>query len=216
MVLAFVQARMSSKRFPGKVLAPFNGVPILTCVIERLSEVISSDRIVVLTSTNQSDDPLVSYMENAGICVYRGPLKNVFERFQLCLREYPCSWFFRICADSPLLDNAILQTMLIKSGEPSVDLITNVFPRTFPKGQSVEMLNADTFTSIDSNNLTREQQEHVTKIYYEKPENYKIINLESSGKGLSTINLSVDTIEDLYRLQDFLTLSENITWKFVE
>ena len=216
MVLAFVQARMSSKRFPGKVLAPFNGVPILTCVIERLSEVIASDRIVVLTSTDQSDDPLVSYMENVGICVYRGPLKNVFERFQLCLRKYPCSWFFRICADSPLLDNAILQTMLIKSGELDVDLITNVFPRTFPKGQSVEMLNADTFASIDPNNLTWTQQEHVTKIYYEKPENYKIINLESSGKGLSTINLSVDTIEDLYRLQDFLTLSENITWKFAE
>ncbi|MBB73984.1 MAG: hypothetical protein CMJ75_05655 [Planctomycetaceae bacterium] len=216
MVLAFVQARMSSNRFPGKVLAPFNGVPILTCVIERLSEVISSDRIVVLTSTNQSDDPLVSYMENAGICVYRGPLKNVFERFQLCLRKYPCSWFFRICADSPLLDNAILQTMLIKSGESGVDLITNVFPRTFPKGQSIEMIKADTFESIDPNNLTWIQQEHVTKVYYERPENYKIVNLELLGKSLETINLSVDTIEDLYRLQDFSTLSEDIAWKFAE
>ena len=216
MVLVFVQARMSSKRFPGKVLAPFHGVPIITCVIKRLSEVISSERIVVLTSTDQSDDPLVSYMESVGICVYRGSLENVFGRFQSCLRKYPCRWFFRICADSPLLDNTILQTMLIKSENSDVDLITNVFPRTFPKGQSVEMLNADTFASIDSRSLTWAQQEHVTKFYYERPENYKIVNLESLGKSLATINLSVDTIEDLYRLQDFFVLSEDIAWKFVE
>ena len=61
----------------------------------------------------------------------------------------------------------------------------------------------DTFAGIDPHSLTSVQQEHVTKLYYEKPENYKIINLESSDKSLATINLSVDTIEDLYRLQDF-------------
>ena len=203
MVRVFIQARMSAKRFPGKVLAPFNGIPILTCVIERVNKVIPSGRIVVLTSTDQSDDPLVCYMRNAGISVYRGPLENVFERFQLCLREYPCSWFFRICADSPLLDNEILKTMLIRNDKSDVDLITNVFPRTFPKGQSVEMLNADTFAGINLYGLTPVQQEHVTKVYYENPENYRIINVESSDRSLAAINLSVDTIEDLYRLQNF-------------
>ena len=203
MVRVFIQARMSSKRFPGKVLAPFNGIPILTRVIGRVSKVISSGRIVVLTSTNQSDDPLVCYMLDAGISVYRGPLENVFERFQLCLREYPCSWFFRICADSPLIDNEILKTMLIRNDKLDVDLITNVFPRTFPKGQSVEMLNADTFSGIDPYSLNSGQQEHVTKVYYENPESYRIINVESSERNLAAINLSVDTIEDLYRLQFF-------------
>ncbi|HIA67991.1 TPA: hypothetical protein EYN98_18465 [Candidatus Poribacteria bacterium] len=206
MVRVFIQARMSSKRFPGKVLAPFNGIPILTCVIERVDRVIPSSRIVILTSTHQSDDPLVCYMQNAGISVHRGALENVFARFQSCLREYPCSWFFRICADSPRLDNAILQTMLIKNDKSDVDLITNVFPRTFPKGQSVEMLNSNTFEGIDPHSLTSAQQEHVTKVYYEKPEKYKIINVESLDPGLATINFSVDTIEDLYRLQNFSDL----------
>ena len=206
MVRVFIQARMSSKRFPGKVLAPFNGIPMLTCVIERVNRVIPSSRIVVLTSTHQSDDPLVCYMQSAGISVHRGALENVFARFQSCLKEYPCSWFFRICADSPLLDNAILQTMLIKNDKSDVDLITNVFPRTFPKGQSVEMLNSNTFEGIDSHSLTSAQQEHVTKVYYEKPEKYKIINIESLDPGLATINFSVDTIEDLYRLQNFSDL----------
>ena len=48
MVRVFIQARMSSKRFPGKVLAPFNGIPILTCVIERVDKVILSSRDTVL------------------------------------------------------------------------------------------------------------------------------------------------------------------------
>ena len=203
MVRVFVQARMSSKRFPGKVLAPFNGIPILTCVIERVSKVIQSDRVVVLTSTDQSDDPLVCYVQNIGISVHRGALENVFDRFQSCLREYPCSWFFRICADSPLLDNVVLRTMLNYNDRSNVDLLTNVFPRTFPKGQSVEMLNADTFARIDPQGLTSEQREHITKVYYEKPEKFEIVNIESSDKKLANINFSVDTIEDLYRLQDF-------------
>ena len=203
MVRVFIQARMSSKRFPGKVLAPFNGIPILTCVIERVDRVIPLSRIVILTSTHQSDDPLVCYMQNAGISVHRGALENVFARFQSCLREYPCSWFFRICADSPRLDNAILQTMLIKNDKSDVDLITNVFPRTFPKGQSVEMLNTDTFAGIDLQGLTSEQQEHITRAYYEKPDEFKIINVESSDRSLATINFSVDTVEDLHRLQNF-------------
>ena len=203
MVRVFIQARMSSKRFPGKVLAPFNGIPLLACVIERVNRVIPSSRIVVLTSTHQSDDPLVCYVQNVGVSVCRGALENVFGRFQSCLREYPCSWFFRICADSPLLDNVVLQTMLNYSDRSDVDLITNVFPRTFPKGQSVEMLNTDTFAGIDLQGLTSEQQEHITKVYYEKSDEFKIVNVESSDKGLANINFSVDTVEDLYRLQNF-------------
>ena len=203
MVRVFIQARMSSKRFPGKVLAPFNGIPMLTCVIERVNRVIPSSRIVVLTSTHQSDDPLVCYVQHAGISVCRGALENVFGRFQSCLREYPCSWFFRICADSPLLDNVVLQTMLNYSDRSDVDLITNVFPRTFPKGQSVEMLNTDIFAGIDLQGLTSEQQEHITKVYYEKPDEFKIVNVESSDKELANLNFSVDTVEDLYRLQNF-------------
>lgn len=195
---------MSSTRFPGKVLAPLNGRPIIAHVISQVAQVIPSDHITVATSAEQSDDPLACYLRDIGISVYRGPLNNVFARLQLCLREHPCTWFFRISADSPLVDGAMLQTMLAYSDRPDVDLVTNVCPRTFPKGQSVEMLKSAIFAAIDPNRLNPDEKEHVIKVYYDHPTEFKIINLELADPGLADTSFAVDTLEDLYRLEKTL------------
>ena len=203
MVRAFIQARMNSARFPGKVLAPFNGRPIITHVIERVAEVLPITHITVATSTEESDDPLVRYLQNIGILVHRGPLENVLARLQSCLKEYDCAWFFRISADSPLLNSRIVRTMLDYRYRSDVDLISNVFPRTFPKGHSVEMLSGGTFLSIDADHATAEEKEHVTKVYYNHPDKFRIINIASTEGDLSHMNLAVDTTEDLQRLETF-------------
>lgn len=204
MVCAFIQARMSSQRFPGKVLAPLGGKPVIARVITRVTQVIPSEMVVVATSQEESDDALACYLRENGISVFRGPLDHVFSRFQLCLREFPCTWFFRICADSPFLDSTLMQKMMSYCDRTEVDLVTNVFPRTFPKGMSVEMLNSKSFAAIDSANLTKEEQEHLTKVYYNHPDRFKIINLESGNPDLANESFGVDTIEDLRRLEKCL------------
>ena len=200
-VRAFIQARMSSKRVPGKVLAPLNGQPIVKHVISQVAEVIPWNQITVATSTEESDDPLAYYVSKIGIPVYRGALSDVFERFQLCLKEFPCDWFFRICSDSPLLNSELLQTMLQYKDRRDVDLVTNVQVRTFPIGQSVEMINSETFAEMILSNLSSEEKEHVTKMYYDRPAKFKIINIESRDIRSAQTSFAVDTLEDLNRLQ---------------
>lgn len=192
---------MSSARFPGKVLAPFHGQPIILRVVSRVAEVIPLERIAVVTSVEQSDDPLAFYLERSGVAVHRGPLDNVFERFQLCLRDHPCSWFFRVCADSPLLDTNLLKTMLPYATDDRIDLVTNVQVRTFPKGSSLEMINAARFGNIESNQLSPDEQEHLTRFFYNHPEDFEIINIESGNPELAKLNWAVDTLEDLLRLE---------------
>jgi spore coat polysaccharide biosynthesis protein SpsF len=204
MVRAYIQARMSSERFPGKVLAPLGGKPVIARVITRVTEVIPSEMVVVATSQEESDDALAYYLRGNGIPVFRGPLDNVFSRFQLCLEEFPCTWFFRICGDSPFLDSTLMQKMMNYCARTEVDLVTNVFPRTFPKGMSVEMLNAKSFAAIDSANLTQEEQEHLTQVYYNHSDRFKIINLESGNPALANESFVLDTIEDLRRLEKLL------------
>src|SRR5436190_24302869 len=99
-VRAFVQARMSSSRFPGKVLAPLHGQPLIRHVLERLAAVLPEQCIVVATSREASDDPLAAYLATLGVPVYRGELENVVGRFQRCLEAFPCEWLVRISADS--------------------------------------------------------------------------------------------------------------------
>ena len=205
---AFIQARMSSKRFPGKVLAPLRGKPLIAHVIAQVARVIPPERMTVATSSEPSDDPLACYVKESGISLYRGPLEDVFKRFQLCLKEYPCSWFFRICADSPLLDSTLFQTMMTYGDRSDIDLVTNVYPRTFPKGHSLEMVYSATFAGIDPTTLTAEEKEHMTKVYYHHPQEFRILNIESTDPASSKTNLSIDTPEDLFRLEALLPESE--------
>jgi spore coat polysaccharide biosynthesis protein SpsF (cytidylyltransferase family) len=84
---------------------------------------------------------------------------------------------------------------------PGIDLVTNVFPRTFPKGHSVELLNAGSFARLDSVLLSAEEQEHLTKVYYNHPERFRIVNVSSGDPALAAMNYCVDTLEDLRRLE---------------
>jgi spore coat polysaccharide biosynthesis protein SpsF len=198
---AFVQARMSSRRFPGKVLAPLHGVPVLRHVVDRLARVLPRNQIVIATSTDPSDDRLAAYAEGLEVRVFRGSLDNVFERFQGCLKAHPCPAFFRISADSPLLVETLLPVFLEMWRKTRVDLITNIFPRSWPRGHSVELLDAAAFAAIDATTLTAEQKEHLTTVYYQNPARFRIVNVPSGRSDWSEINLCVDTPEDLERLE---------------
>lgn len=200
-IKVFIQARMSSSRFPGKVLAPVNGKPMISRVIDCVQHEFDTVSIIVATSNEISDDPLALYVQSLGIKVFRGSLENVFGRFQVCLQENPCDWFFRISADSPLLNSKIMKIMTSYVDE-SLDLITNVQKRTFPHGHSVELLNAKSFSEIDSNRLSDDDREHVTKFYYAHADEYKILNLENTDTDYAKLNFVVDTLDDLRRVEE--------------
>jgi spore coat polysaccharide biosynthesis protein SpsF len=72
MVLAILQARMSSTRLPGKVMADLAGAPMILRQIERLDRTSGLGRIVVATSDQSSDDPLARALDGAGVAVFRG------------------------------------------------------------------------------------------------------------------------------------------------
>jgi spore coat polysaccharide biosynthesis protein SpsF len=207
----FIQARMSSSRFPGKVLAPVNGKPMVSRVIDCVQHEFDTDSIIVATSNEISDDPLALYVNSLGIKVFRGSLENVFSRFQACLQENPCDYFFRISADSPLLNSKIMKIMTSYVDE-SLDLITNVQKRTFPHGHSVELLNAKSFSKIDTNKLSADDCEHVTKFFYANANEFRILNLENLDAEYAKLNFVVDTFEDLRRVEE---MEENILYDFL-
>lgn len=197
-VKAFIQARMSSRRFPGKVLAPFQGRPLIRHVVERVARALPAQDVIVATSTHPSDDPLACYLQDKGIICFRGPLDDVVARFQACLQAHPCDRFFRISADSPLIDPALVGR-LMEEAAGDEDLVTNVFPRTFPPGQSLELIRSATFSRLEAEELSPEQREHVTLVFYDHPERYTIRNVRAPGpSGEAAV---VDTVEDLQRLE---------------
>ena len=207
---AFVQARMSSTRFPGKVLAPFKGHPVVWHVLMRIAQVLPKEQIVLATSSNPSDDPLAAYVLQLGFPVFRGPLDNVVERFQLCMRQYPCRWFFRVCADSPLFDWKQMERMMVYQDQTGIHLVTNNFPRTVPRGHGLEMIDSATFLKLDVGQLSAREREHATQYLYAHPEVFRIVNVESEDLSLASQNLCVDTPGDILRLEELFQQTEMV------
>lgn len=196
----FVQARMSSSRYPGKVLAPLQGKPLIKHIVERAEQVKKKNKVVVLTSTDCSDDPLVAYLESIGTLYFRGSLENVFERFQNCAGQYPSQYFVRLCADSPFIDPALIDSLLDYVQASEYDLISNACGRKFPKGQSVEIIKTKLFLNVNSITLSEHEQEHVMPYFYSHKNDYRSLFFDLT-KSLGHINMCVDTLEDLKNLE---------------
>jgi spore coat polysaccharide biosynthesis protein SpsF len=198
----FIQARMSSTRFPGKMLAPFRGRPLIAGVIDGIAHGGLRERIVVLTSTEASDGQLADYvLRECNVPVFRGDLDNVAGRFQACLKAYPCDWFVRISGDSPLMDGMLVARM-IDFIDPAFDIVTNVKRRTFPPGESVECLRSAAFAALDAAALSPAQREHVTTVFYEQPQ-WKLRSVVCRDPQWATTRLVVDTPEDLRAVEAF-------------
>ena len=205
-MIIFIQARFNSNRLPGKVLMNLAGKPMLQWTIERLKTSIKSIPIAVITSDTKSDDVINSFCHNLGIKCYRGDLNNVAIRFRNACKNFGHKEFIRICGDSPLIDPCLIQTAINLKKEVSADIITNLYPRTFPKGQSVEIVSLSSIDLILDQDLTKEEKEHVTIAFYKRFNHlFNIYNFSAKRKIYSNLQLSVDTKIDFDRLDYVLS-----------
>lgn len=208
-----IQARMDSRRFPGKVLYKVQGKPLLQYLLERLRSIKDSPEIIVATSLEKSDNPIVEFCSKSTIPVFRGSLANVAERFRKALDSFSLDGFVRISGDSPLLDQRLIEDGIKYFLENKYDLVTNVWPRTFPSGQSVEVIKTTTFQKISERISLPEDQEHVTRYFYRHSENFSIMNF-SSIVNHSKFHLSIDDKSDIHIFQSILKCMQRPHWNY--
>ena len=196
-LLLIIQARSSSKRFKNKVLYPIYEIPLIQHVVNRVKKSKKITNIVVATSTKKNDDKLIKYLRKNKINFFRGELDNVALRLYEAAQFYKKKFFIRISGDSPLIDYRLIDRAIdiIKNSKNKYDLVTNVFPRTFPQGQSVEIIKTSTLKN-NIKEFSKQDKEHVTKYFYDKAKKFSIKNFTFKGKN-KIIKLSIDTKKDL-------------------
>ena len=181
---------------------------ILGRTLDRLSRSKTISSLVVATSDNTSDDPIAEFCALEFVRCCRGSLDNVAARFRQVLEQERAAQFLRVSGDSPLIDAALVDQAVRYFFAGACDLATNIVTRTFPKGQSVEVLLTETFLQVCDTFSTSDQQEHVTRFYYENPSVFRIASF-TSGRNYGDINLSVDTEIDFARVAAILDRSGN-------
>ena len=194
---------MSSKRFKGKVLYKIKKKPLIWYLINNIKKSKKVTNIIVATSKNKSDDPLTKYLKRINIKFFRGNLNNVMKRLFDLSKKLKKKYFLRISADSPLIDYKIIdRAILLANKKKKFDLITNVFPRSYPSGQSTEIIRSDILgNALNNPKITKYDLEHVTTFFYKNYKKYKIINFSTKKKYYN--KFSIDYKNDLGSLEKY-------------
>lgn len=202
--IAIIQGRMSSQRLPGKILQQLQGKPVIEWTLRTCQSVPGVDETILATSNDSSDDPVADWADSTGIRCVRGDLDNVIGRFVAACEEVPSDVFFRVNADSPLINRSLFVRALDAHLAEEIDLVTNIMPRTYPPGLSVEALRTESFLQLaQSPDLTASDREHVTAYFYRNADRFRIRNLEGDHD-ISSAHLAIDTPEDFERVQQLL------------
>ncbi len=193
--LAILQARTTSTRLPGKVLAPLAGEPMILRQLERIRRLQTLDGVVVATSTDPSDDALAQVVEAAGVPVVRGSLDDVLGRFLTVLDAFEPDVVVRLTADCPLASPDVIDRVVGQFRASGADYTSNTMTPTYPDGLDVEVVRADVLRQVAAVATDPPEREHVTLGVYRRPDTYMIENVIGE-QDLSELRWTVDTAED--------------------
>ena len=186
---------MSSTRLPGKVLKPILGCPMLELQLERISRCKYIDQLVVATSEDQTDQPIVDLCENIGVAVFRGDLDNVLNRFYLAACKYNPDHIVRLTGDCPLADPELIDDLIAFYLREKCDYASNCRPPTLPDGLDAEIFSFRALEIAWQNSKGPYELEHVVPYIIRHPERFSIANLKNNDD-LSQFRWTVDEIED--------------------
>jgi len=137
--LAIIQARMGSTRFPGKVMQPILGTPMIELLLGRLSQSKLIDRIIVATSQDNRNQPLVDCVRALGYDIYQGSEEDVLDRYYQIAAVYQPQTVVRITGDCPLIDPEVVDQAISMFHNSNIDYLSNINPPTYPNGLDVEV-----------------------------------------------------------------------------
>ena len=200
---AVVQARMTSSRLPGKVLMPLAGRPMILRQLERMARSTTLDSIIVATSTDPSDDELVSTVSRAGYAVERGALSDVLARYIQVIEKYEPDVVVRITADCPLIDPGVIDYVVRSFRAIDADYVSNTMEPTFPDGMDVEVIRPEALRIVHEQSTDSHEREHVTLGVYRHPETFTIHNVvDPRGRDKSSLRWTVDNQDDYKFVSD--------------
>lgn len=193
---------MTSTRLPGKVLVDVCGVPMLAMEVARLKAAATIDEVVVATTANGDDDPVVRCAEAEGVRWYRGSEHDVLSRYLGAAEEARADVVVRVTADCPLHDPAVVDNV-VSSLEPSDDYASNMIERTYPHGLDTEVLWRDTLERIGRMGMSSDAREHVTWFArFERPDLFVLRSVvQDGGRNDADLRWTVDFQEDVDRIR---------------
>lgn len=192
--LAMIQARCGSTRFPNKVLADISGKPDLQWVIERVRRSRLVDEVMVITSIEKDNLPLIKLCTELDTRVFVGSEEDVLDRYYQAAKLLRPDYVLRITADCPLFDWRYLD-MAIEQMDGDTDYLAEL-TESFPDGLDIEIIRYLALAESWREAKLRSEREHVTQFIRKHPERYRLKNLECPIPGIGGKRWTLDEDRD--------------------
>lgn len=193
-VVAVVQARMGSTRLPNKVMKLVDGVPMIELLLSRLSRASEVNQILVATSVDMRNDPLVEHVQSLGYKCCRGSESDVLDRYVKAARLADADVVIRITGDCPLVDPELVDDAVRQFKAADVDYLCNTSPPSFPDGLDIEVFTLTALERAAQETQNEFDHEHVTP-YLRESGKFSQKTL-SNCEDLSSLRWTVDEPAD--------------------
>ena len=207
-VVAVVQARMGSQRFPGKMLSQLGEHTLLDWVLQRVLRSTQVDQVVLATSTNSEDDKLVSAALRLEVNSIRGSEADVLSRFLLAADKSQADLVVRVCADNPFIAPEELDRLIVDHRAKNVDYSCNhqqKLSNKYADGFGAEILSHDLLKKLANQTTQQAHREHVTSYIWDNQKEFKINAVTAPAElAFPEVKLDIDTPAELTMLNEFV------------
>lgn len=211
------QARLSSSRYPNKILSCISGMTLLELHLKRLKESRFANEFIVATAYEEGVEKISHIAEKSGFktSIYDGDVNNVLARFLKVIKEFNLDIVIRVTSDCPLIDSSLIDEIINDFLQNKVDYLSNTLLDKYPDGQDIEVFSAVALKQSSEYDLKPSDLEHVTL----KLKNHnKFQKKEFSGSSLldnkfNKVRMTVDYEEDLKVIELLVnTLGSKASW----
>lgn len=207
-----VQARTGSTRLPGKTLLPLRGRPLLSRMCQRVLAAKTPFELVVATTTDPADDPIVEIARAMELRCYRGHPTDLLDRHLRAAEERDAELVVKIPSDCPLIDPAVIDRVLDEAQRCGAtwDYVSNLHPATWPDGNDVEALPRAVLAEAHARARAPHEREHTTPYVWERPERFRLgqVCWETGRDCSRTHRFTIDYPEDY----EFVSAVYNELW----
>jgi len=202
MIAAIVQARMGSTRLPGKVMKEVLGKPLLWYLIQRLKTSQTIEKIIIATTDNEADRPILELAQQMDISSFAGSEDDVLDRYYRAAKEYGAETIVRITADCPLIDPALMDKVIsyYNQNKDKLDYVQSGI--SYPDGiVETSVLPFAILEKAWREAKLPSEREHVTSYIWKNPGLFRVHIIEND-EDLSYIRLTVDDEADLHVISE--------------
>ena len=198
MFVAILQARMGSRRLPGKAMTPLAGEPMIWRQIERLRRARRLSRVMVATSDDACDDAFAGYLVSRGQGVFRGSGASLLDRFTRCAQAMePATHVVRVKGDAPFVDPMLIDEAIRLAQLSGAAYVSNRQPRLYPAGLEVEVIAVRALIAAAGQARETASRTSPTAYIRSRPDLFEAVHMPHPPRDLSGRNWRVKTPADL-------------------